>query len=206
MTVAASLLGLHGSRVALEPMEREHTAALLEVAVRDRSTFALTSVPADRDQLEQYMANAWRERDEGVGVPFVIIDTESSSVVGTTRFNSIQRWSCEAPDDWAAVEIGWTWLAPRVQGTGLNRELKWLMLSHAFELRHARRVWLKTDARNLRSRQAIIGIGATFEGILRNFSPASDGPVRDVAMFAIIDREWPELAARFRRRLGMAAG
>jgi len=194
-------LGLLGSRVVLEPMRREHFSPLLEVATADRSTFALTRVPGDGAELERYMSLALQQRDDGVGIPFVVIELAKQRVVGSTRFFDIQRWASTTSEDWDAVEIGATWLSPSVQRSGLNREMKLLMLQHAFEVRHARRVCLKTDARNNRSRDAIAGIGATFEGILRNFSPASDGPVRDVAMFAIIDREWPEVAARLRRRL-----
>jgi RimJ/RimL family protein N-acetyltransferase len=200
MTVAVSTLGLLGSRVALVPMERQHFPGLLSAATGDRSSFALTSVPKDAAELERYMADALRERERGDGLPFVICAATSGRVLGSTRFACIQRWACQ-PEHWDAVEIGWTWLLPSVQRSGINREMKWLMLEHAFDRRHARRVQLKTDARNLRSREAIAGIGATFEGILRNFGPAADGPVRDVAMFSILDSDWPTVAARLKAKL-----
>jgi RimJ/RimL family protein N-acetyltransferase len=200
MTVAVSSLGLLGSRVALVPMERRHFPGLLAAATTDRASFALTSVPKDAAELERYMAEALSEREHGAGLPFVICAATSGQVLGSTRFAAIQRWGCP-PEHWDAVEIGWTWLLPSVQRSGINREMKWLMLEHAFEQRHARRVQLKTDARNLRSREAIAGVGATFEGILRNFGPAADGPVRDVAMFSIIDSEWAEVATRLKAKL-----
>ena len=200
MTVAARSVGLLGSRVALEPLERSHFSALLAVATADRSTFGLTGVPKDAAEMERYMTDALSERERGQALPFVICAAASGQLLGSTRFAGIQRWACPA-EHWDAVEIGWTWLAPAAQRTGINREMKWLMLQHAFERRHARRVQLKTDARNLRSREAIAGIGATFEGILRNFGPASDGPVRDVAMFAIIASDWPEVAMRLKAKL-----
>jgi N-acetyltransferase len=200
MTLAVSSLGLLGSQVALVPMERLHFAGLLAAATADRASFALTSVPKDAAELERYVADALSERERGVGLPFVICAATSGQVLGSTRFASIQRWACP-PEHWDAVEIGWTWLLPSVQRSGINREMKWLMLEHAFAQRRARRVQLKTDARNLRSREAITGIGATFEGILRNFGPAADGPVRDVAMFSIIDSEWPEVATRLKAKL-----
>jgi RimJ/RimL family protein N-acetyltransferase len=205
MTSATSVLGLLGSRVRLEPMQREHFSALLDVATADRTAFALTPVPSNAGELEQYITVALRERDDGQGLPFVVMDATNHRVLGSTRFNHIQRWGGRDAEAWDAVEIGWTWLAPSAQRSGVNREMKWLMLQHAFDLRRARRVQLKTDARNIRSRDAIVGIGATFEGILRNFAPASDGPVRDVAMFAIIDRDWPEVAARLKARLRSSA-
>jgi RimJ/RimL family protein N-acetyltransferase len=204
MTTDANALGLLGSRVALEPMQREHFAGLLAVLTGDRTNFTLTTVPKDAAELEQYMSEALAERERGQGLPFVVCDTATRRALGSTRFNYIQRWSGRTPEHWDAVEIGWTWLAPEAQRTGVNREMKWLMLEHAFDVRQARRVQLKTDARNIRSRDAIAGIGASFEGVLRNFGPASDGPVRDVAMFAIVDSDWPEVAARLKAKLRQA--
>ena len=65
------------------------------------------------------------------------------------------------------VEIGWTWLHPSVWGTGVNVEAKLLMLTHAFETWGCRRVELKTDALNERSRRAMEALGARFEGVFR---------------------------------------
>jgi RimJ/RimL family protein N-acetyltransferase len=205
MTPTTQSLGLVGSRAKLEAMQPTHFAALLDAATADRTTYDLANIPSDAGELERYMTTAFQERDNGQGLPFVVVEQTSERVIGSTRFNYIQRWGGKPRDAWDAVEIGWTWLVPAAQRSGVNREMKWLMLQHAFEVRLARRVALKTDARNLRSRAAIIGIGATFEGILRNFGPAADGPVRDVAMFAIIDRDWPEVGARLKARLKVEA-
>ena len=67
-----------------------------------------------------------------------------------------------------AVEIGSTWLAPDAQRTPVNTEAKLLMLTHAFEVWNVHRVTLKTDARNERSRNAILRLGAQFDGVLRS--------------------------------------
>jgi RimJ/RimL family protein N-acetyltransferase len=53
---------------------------------------------------------------------------------------------------------------------------------------------LKTDARNERSRRAIEGLGARFEGVLRNWAPSwtpGEGKLRDSAMLSVIAAEWP---------------
>ena len=64
---------------------------------------------------------------------------------------------------------------------------------------------MKTDARNSRSRKAIEGLGATFEGILRKWSPSwvpgEEGRLRNSAMYSFIDVEWPDREAYLRRRL-----
>lgn len=77
------------------------------------------------------------------------------------------------------------------------------MLAHAFEVFGVRRVTLKTDARNLRSRKAIERLGAHFEGILRTHRPAADGGIRDSAMFSILAEEWPAVKARLQGFLAL---
>ena len=69
----------------------------------------------------------------------------------------------------------------------------------------ATRVQLKTDARNERSRNAIVRIGASFEGVLRNFQAALPGPgPRDTAIYSITDDEWPDVKFALQDRLSAA--
>jgi RimJ/RimL family protein N-acetyltransferase len=70
-----------------------------------------------------------------------------------------------------------------------------LMLSHAFDTLGCRRVEFKTDALNEKSRTALLGIGAQFEGIFRNHMVMPDGRMRDSAYYSVIDSEWPEVRA-----------
>ena len=106
-----------------------------------------------------------------------------------------------APAD-GRIEIGSTWYGDPWRGTCLNPSAKLLLLEHAFDVLGATRVQLKTDARNERSRRAIAGIGASFEGILRKHSLRADGPgLRDVAMFSITDEDWPGVRALLEARI-----
>ena len=59
----------------------------------------------------------------------------------------------------------------------------------------------KTDARNLISRNAILRLGARFEGVLRQNLPAADGGVRDTAYFSLLAAEWPEARAQLAERV-----
>jgi RimJ/RimL family protein N-acetyltransferase len=69
------------------------------------------------------------------------------------------------------------------------------MLEHAFERLDCMRVEFKTDARNEQSRAALLGIGATFEGVFRRHMVMPDGRVRDSAYYSITDEEWPSVRA-----------
>jgi RimJ/RimL family protein N-acetyltransferase len=92
----------------------------------------------------------------------------------------------------------------------MNVEAKLLLMRYAFETLGARRVDIKTDARNERSRTAIGRLGARFEGVLRNWQPSGapgeDGMLRDTAMFSVTDTEWPDIEAGLLRRLAAHSG
>ena len=57
------------------------------------------------------------------------------------------------------------------------------------------------DAENAPSCQALLRIGATREGILRQYMSSPHKGARDIALFSIIDREWPDIKARLELRL-----
>ena len=103
--------------------------------------------------------------------------------------------------DHRRLEIGWTWVGTAYQRTGLNREAKALQLGHAFDVLGANRVEFKTDARNDKSRSALLGIGATFEGIFREHMIMPTGPLRDSAYYSVISTEWPEVRDRLQASL-----
>jgi RimJ/RimL family protein N-acetyltransferase len=146
---------------------------------------------------------ALADRDAGEGLPFAQIRKADGKVVGTTRFTNLRRH--ETDSSLYAVEIGWTWLAASAQRSGINVEAKLLLIGHAFDVIGVSRVDLKTDARNARSRKAIGALGATFEGILRNWNPShargEEGLLRDSAMFSIVSTEWPAVRKQLEKRL-----
>lgn len=196
---------LEGRHVRLEPLSTRHRDALLAAATEDRATYALTGVPHDVESADRYIHAALEEAGRGNACPFATVDLGSGRVVGSTRFGSIERWSWptprpprEGPD---AVEIGWTWLAHSAQRTAINTEAKLLMLAHAFEVWGVRRVTLKTDARNARSRANIERVGATLDGVLRAHMPAFDGGVRDSAVYSLLAEEWPARKEKLLARL-----
>ncbi len=104
-----------------------------------------------------------------------------------------------------AVHLGWTGYDPAVWGTAVNPEAKLLLLGLAFE-RGFGRVRIQADARNDRSRAAILKLGATFEGIVRRDARRADGSWRDAAVHSIIVDDWPDVRAGLERRLAAVDG
>lgn len=203
---------LEGGPVRLEPLGLQHVGGLWRAADGDRSTFALTDVPRSRTQTEEYVRRAVAARESRAGVPYAVVDRTTGAVVGTSRFCHLEFWRW--PDDLRprpagqpdAAQIGCTWLAPHVQRTGVNRWSKRLMLALAFDTWKLARVTLRTDSRNVRSREAIVGIGATFEGVLRAAQVGYDGQVRHSASYSILAEDWPRVRAELDRRLARRPG
>jgi len=204
----ATPVTLEGRFVRLEPLSVAHIPGLVAAADGSRETYGFTLVPADEAEARAYVANALAEQEAGRALPFATIDRAAGRVVGSTRLFNIEYWpwpagnvnqrGAERPD---VVEIGWTWLAASAQRTPINTEAKLLMLAHAFDAWRVHRVSLMTDARNQRSRNAILRLGARFDGVLRAARPASDGTIRDTAAFSILDSEWPAIRTRLSTRL-----
>ena len=186
----------------LEALSRAHVDGLVAAAAESRATYDLTHVPDGAAAMAAYVDAALADAARGVAVPFATVDKERGQIVGSTRFCNLERWpwigapAAPVPLGPDAVEIGWTWLAASAQRTHVNTEAKLLMLAHAFDVWRVRRVTLKTDARNARSRANIERVGGRLDGVLRAHMPAADGGVRDSALYSILAAEWPAVRAR----------
>jgi N-acetyltransferase len=184
---------LEGRIVRLEPLRPEHEDALWE-ASRDPRTWRWLSIeqPQTREDWSAYVEQALAAANDGTEIPLVTISYKG--VVGSTRFLALRP-------EHRSVEIGWTWLHPSAWGTGANVEAKLLQLTHAFDNWGCRRVELKTDALNERSRGALEALGATFEGIHRKHMLVRGGENRDSAWYSVTDDDWPAVRARLGSRL-----
>lgn len=186
---------LPGSLVVLEPLEERHREELWEAAQDGRIWEWLAHLGEDRDLFDGWFELSLEATAEGREGVFAIRRRSDGAVVGSSRFMAVRR-----PD--RVVEIGWTWFNPSAWRTGVNLETKLLMLEHAFETLGCVRVELKTDARNERSRNAIVALPAQFEGVLRKHMIVPDVGQRDSAYYSVIDDEWPDVRRTLKRRLG----
>lgn len=194
---------LTGRHVVLAPLAVGHVDDLTAAATTDRSTYDLTWVPADHDEMATYVDGLLAEQAAARVLPFAQLDARTGRAVGCTRYLDLQWWSGgDLPDE---VEIGGTWLAAHAQRTGINSDAKRLLLGYAFDVLDVWRVAICADADNTRSRRAIERIGATFEGILRSHRPrANISPprARDTAVYSIVRAEWPAVRDALDARLG----
>ena len=186
-------IALERSGIRLEPLAAHHADGLAAAVARAPSSFPLAGPVAGTWRLETWLGQAFEESEAGTRLPFAVVC--DGVVAGSSSYLDI------APAD-GRIEIGHTWYGEPWRGTNVNPTAKLLLMEHAFDVLGAERVQLKTDARNQQSRRAIAGVGASFEGILRKHSRRADGPgLRDVAMFSVIDDDWPRVRALLEDRL-----
>ena len=185
---------VEGRGIRLEPLTVNHHDALAAAAA-DGKLWELwfTSVP-EPGGTKDYITAALKGQRDGHMLPWAVRDLASDTVVGTTRYHDIVA----AID---RVEIGYTWYASSRQRTGVNTTCKLLLLQHAFDALHCKVVGLRTDNFNFRSQNAIEGIGAKKDGVLRHHATRKDGTVRDSVMYSILATEWPDVRRHLELRL-----
>ena len=180
---------LEGQIAQLLPLHKSHFEALWAIAKEKEIWQFMPQQIENKKDFRNYWQKSLKKRDRGEAMPFTIIDRRSGEIVGCTRFQDID------PDN-QKLEIGSTWYSPEARGSGLNKEVKFLMLQYAFETLEVVRVQLKINVLNIRSQRAIEKIGATREGVLRQFAMNPDGSFRDTVFYSFIRSEWETLSLR----------
>lgn len=137
--------------------------------------FAAASDPLIWEQhpeSDRYTAEKFRRYFEGAmqsGGAFAVIDCRTGQIIGSTRYHGYDPVTNE-------IEIGWTFLVRSHWGGTHNREMKRLLLEHAFMF--VGRVVFLVGAGNIRSQRAVEKIGGVRAG-----SRVSDG--RESLLFVI---------------------
>jgi RimJ/RimL family protein N-acetyltransferase len=174
---------LNGPSLCLELLKPCHEADLAKIAAHPEIWRYLISYGGSPGEMHSYVLNALNEFELGTAIPFVIRAISNGAVLGMTRLKDLSRENKKAV-------IG-SWLAPSAWGSGANTESKFLLLQFAFEVLGYYRIEFMTDARNLRSRSALIKLGAVEEGTLRSHLVVRGGHRRDSVVFSVIDTDWP---------------
>ena len=157
---------LRGQLVELRPLTADDWDVL----------FAVASDPLIWEQHpepDRYRPEVFRRYFQGAldsGGAFIVIDRVTNQVIGSSRYFGYDEARSE-------IEIGWTFLARSHWGGRYNREMKDLMLRHAF--RFVRTVVFLVGPKNLRSQKAVERIGGV------RTTPRVDGRGHESVVFAI---------------------
>lgn len=180
---------LEGKRVKLLPASHEHLDGLFKASNHSDIWAYSPSTMSKLEDMVTTMDQLMKSKEQGLRYPFVVFDKSTNDIVGSTSYLDISPQNRK-------LEIGGTWLDPKVWRTRVNTECKYLLLKYGFEEMNLVRVQLRTDARNERSNHAIQRIGAQFEGTLRQEMILHDGYIRDSNVYSILDKEWEGVKAR----------
>lgn len=142
---------LEGELLCLRPLRPEDWDDLYAVA---SDPLIWEQHPNSDRHKEEVFREFFREALESGGA-LLVIDSHDGHVIGSSRFHGYDREKSE-------VEIGWTFLAKSHWGGAHNKEMKQLMLRHAF--RFVQSVIFLIDPQNLRSQRAVEKIGAVRSG------------------------------------------
>lgn len=189
MKLNAVTSSLHG--VSLAPLV-EADREPLRIAASDPALFRFWPRDMATEKWDQNFD--WMLAEQAAGRWILhTVRAGDGQIVGQTCYLAIRP-------EHKGVEIGGTWYIADAHGTKVNPTCKLALLENAFAC-GAERVELKTDARNSRSRAAILKLGASFEGIFRRHLLLPDGHWRDTAWFSILREEWPQVKAGLEARL-----
>ncbi|SMF61614.1 GNAT family N-acetyltransferase [Allosphingosinicella indica] len=172
---------MQGDGVRAEPFSDAHHAALKAACAEDRDIWAIYSISFDPDHFDASIALFVNDPRTRTFVLFA-----GDELLGMSSFLGIDEGR-------KALEIGGTYYRPHLRGTGVNAQVKDMMLARAFGC-GIRRVEFRVDARNARSQAAMAKIGGVREGVLRADRITWTGHVRDTVLFSILADEWRSTA------------
>ena len=103
-------LKLETDTVILRPLQHEDISLFARIT-NDASLWRYFTFLLNKpSELQHWVENALKERDEGKRIPFTIVDKASGDVCGSTSLGSISYYD-------KRIEIGWSWLGKHYQGT-----------------------------------------------------------------------------------------
>lgn len=174
---------LENDRVYISPLTTENREELYSYGVDEPElwTYSLLS-GAGKDGISHYLNLALQAREEKSAYPFIIYDKQSKAYAGSTRYYDLSVVH-------NTLSIGYTWIGKAFQGTGLNKNCKYLLLKYAFEQVGVERVEFRADHKNKRSIAAMKSLGCVEEGILRQNCASLTGR-RDSIVLSILKSEW----------------
>lgn len=190
---------LENDKVLLRPLQLSDFQNLVHFSINEPELWQYSlQNAAGIDGLMAYLNIAIKARSQQREYPFVVFDKVKQEYAGCTRFYDIQL-----PNK--TMQLGYTWYGKDFQGTGLNKNTKYLLLQFAFEQAGMERVEFRADKQNERSIAAMHSIGCVLEGVLRSNLARLDGTRRDSVVLSILKDEWfKEVKSMLERKLGAA--
>lgn len=174
---------LENDIVLLIPLELKHFEALFKISNAPSIWTYFLEKGFGKEQFTTYFDAAIQAKENQRQYTFVIFDKRTNECAGMTRLYDISN-------ELGNIKIGHTWYGKAFQGTGLNKNCKYLLLEFVFEHLNFHRVGFGANAKNEISIRAMKSIGCEVEGYLKGFIPQENGERTDVILLSILKRDW----------------
>ncbi|TLP77585.1 GNAT family N-acetyltransferase [Maribacter sp. ACAM166] len=184
-----TLFILENARVVLRPLTLENFEELISIASQHNLVQYSPSNIATPNTLKEYVETALKQVDDGTSISFIIYDKLQKAYAGSTRYMNMNHKN-------KVLHIGSTWIGREFHGTGLNDQVKLLMLDYAFGAMDFEKVEFRIDERNSKSRKAVEKLGCTLEGILRKDVYLLNGFKRNTCCYGLLREEWRNVTTR----------
>jgi RimJ/RimL family protein N-acetyltransferase len=175
---------LENDIVKLTPLQESDYEKIISFSIHEPELWTHSLIQANSpEKLKVYINKALEGRICNNSYAFLVFDKRKNKYAGSTSFYDIQMEN-------STLQLGFTWYGKDFQGTGINKNCKYLMLEFAFEILKVERVEFRADNENKRSINAMKSIGCVVEGILRSNTYKPDGTRRDSIILSILKDEW----------------
>tara|TARA_R110002033_G_scaffold12528_1_gene37841 strand:+ start:19598 stop:20155 length:558 start_codon:yes stop_codon:yes gene_type:complete len=174
---------LENERVKLSPLTLDNFEHLISIASQKKLVQFSPSDIETPSSLKSYVETAIQQLEAGTSIPFLVYDKLHEKYAGCTRYMNINHKH-------KVLHIGSTWIGKEFQSTGLNSQMKKLMLDFAFNNLNFEKVEFRIDERNIASRKAVEKLGCTLEGILRKDVYLLNGFKRNTCCYGLLREEW----------------
>lgn len=181
---------LHGKTIALRPIDDSHFEHLQSIILSNPGVYRYTTIGATPASFARWFALAQQQ------CAWAVIRLSDNQPVGSTRLYNHNA-------DIGSGLVGYTWYAPDCRGTGINDEVKLLLLTYLFEDMKLNRVAFEVHGDNIASRRAVEKLGAILEGVLKQTRRGGDGKLADTCIYALFADNWGSTKQRLQQQTGI---
>lgn len=174
---------LENDALILRPLKESDFEEMLSLTSDPKVWDYFTSNLSDPESLRKWINSAVAAMEKKERMAFAVISKKTNQIIGSTSMGNYS-------DRDKRIEIGWTWMSAKARGTGLNQQVKQLLLKYCFEELGLERVEAKTDVLNIGARKGLERSGFTGEGVLRSHTLLANGRRRDSVYYSVLRSEW----------------
>jgi RimJ/RimL family protein N-acetyltransferase len=174
---------LENHTVRLTPLTLAHFEPLFQVANEASIWHFFLEKGLGKVHFKTYFEAALHAKENQTQYTFALFDKRTNEYSGMTRLYDISN-------KLSHLKIGHTWYGKAFQGTGLNKNCKYLLFEFVFNHLKFERIGFGANAKNEISIRAMKSVGCQVEGYLRSFIPEANGERTDIILLSILKNEW----------------